>query len=99
MPFISQDRREMLASPKIAPLTLEPGDLCYIHYKEMLDNWRTNPRWTTAHAIFRDMVLYPKLKQASKDNDAARALAWQVFFNLHVLPYEIDKRARHGEVE
>lgn len=93
MPFITQDLRDKLSkSPWLAD---EPGELCYLHYKEMVGRWKVNPRWTTAHEIFRDM-LHNNLEK--EDDFAASRLAWQVFFNLYVMPYELKKREENGDI-
>ena len=97
MPFITKERRDVLESPHAAMFKLEPGDLCYIHYRSMIDQWKENPRWTTAHEIFRDYVL--KGFMGDDDEAAARSLAWQIFFQLHVMPYEMEKRQQHGDIE
>lgn len=74
----------------------------------MLRSWRASPRWTTAHEIYRDLVMAPSaepnfldkaLYKDFQDDKAAKELAWQVFFSLHVLPYEILKRTENGEVD
>jgi len=105
MPFITSESRRM--TDTIGPSTV--GDRCFLHYREMLRAWRTSPRWTTAHELYRDMVMRPGLDMPDfldkaldsdyKDDRAARELAWQVFFSLHVLPYEILKRTENGEVD
>ena len=93
MPFIVQDLREKLDnSPWFAD---KPGELCYLYYKEMVDRWRANPRWTTAHEIFRNMI---DDTPEDKDKFAASRLAWQVFFQLYVMPYELKKREENGDI-
>jgi len=94
MPFVEQYRR-------VANLNLlneiQPGDLCYIHYKRMVDQWRANPRWTTAHEIYRDLMISPTVA-IDVNEQVARRLAWQVFFQLHVIPYELQKRDENGDI-
>lgn len=98
MPFITQERRDFIENDEL--VELEPGDRCYIAYKEMVDTWRNNPRWTTANWIYIHLVLmktrYPC--DLSYNEIAAIELAWQVFFQLHVMPYELKKREENGEV-
>ena len=97
MPFIEQKRRDLIDIHGIAVLTdPQPGDLCYSYYKPMVDAWKKNPRWTTAHEIFRKMML--EYNTFSFDDAAAYSLAWQVFFNLHVIPYELEKRKSNGDI-
>lgn len=49
----------------------------------------------SAEPNFLDKALYKDFQ----DDKAAKELAWQVFFSLHVLPYEILKRTENGEVD
>jgi hypothetical protein len=89
---------------------VQPGDLCYLVYKEIKKAWDENPRWTTAHNLKKNLVemfnnrwwfdwqdkCYGKLDH--NDFLAARDLAWEVFFALEVVPYELDKREENGEI-
>jgi hypothetical protein len=102
MPFITSEARRM--TDTIGPR--EVGDRCFLHYREMLRAWRTSPRWTTAHDLYRDLVKFPVDKIMVdtypldyKDSVTARELAWQVFFQLHIIPYELGKRTLNGEVD
>jgi len=104
MPFITSEARRM--TDTLGPK--EVGDRCFLYYRKMLRAWRASPRWTTAHELYRDMVMMaaecenPRLTilAAEKiDDRAARELAWQVFFSLHVLPYELQKRTLNGEID
>jgi hypothetical protein len=94
MPFITKERREAIDAGTLA--AFEPGDRCYIHYKRLIQQWNENPRWTTAHRLYKERYV---LSDYSDDDDTACELAWQVFFQLHVMPYEIQKREENGEVE
>lgn len=96
MPFIPKSRREQIDGGFFNEAELTPGDRCYRHYKRMKQRWDENPRWTTAHEIYRDRS---DDWDAGVEEDVAWDLAWQVFFNLHVMPYEICKRDENGEVE
>jgi hypothetical protein len=93
MPFIVQDRREAIADGAL--VNFQPGDRCYVFYKEMVSRWRANPRWTTAHEIRLDMH---KPQLVNVDDRIAEDLAWQVFFQLHVMPYEEKKRLENGDI-
>ena len=74
------------------------GDLCYYHYRQMMDEWNKEPRWTTAHIIYVAMVNEQGSRDISLDGKIAYQLAWQVFFQLHVMPYEHKKRAENGDI-
>lgn len=105
MPFTTSEARRM--TDKIGPS--EAGDRCFIFYRMMLRAWRASPRWTTAHELYRDMVMLPTvakdpfnrpdITRIYEDDRAAVELAWQVFFQLHVMPYELQKRTLNGEVD
>lgn len=98
MPFITSEARRM--TDQIGPQ--EVGDRCFLHYREMLRAWRASPRWTTAHELYVDMRRRTHGEigsERSVDDVAAHELAWQVFFQLHVMPYELQKRTLNGEVD
>jgi hypothetical protein len=102
MPFITSEARRM--TDTIGPE--EMGDYCFLHYREMLRAWRASPRWTTAHELYRKLLadrakdhLCTVPLPSHDDNYTARELAWQVFFQLHVMPYELQKRTLNGEVD
>ena len=87
MPFIPQEDRKK-SDTELATGT--PGEKCYLAYRTMIREWRKNPCWTTNDAIAS--VLFPD------PNQRAVALAYFVFFCLHVFPYELDKKRENGEV-
>lgn len=93
MPFVTEDHR-------ISPDVKIPGDLCYIHYRKMADRWKAEPRWTTAHNIYKEMrqTLHDETKIYTHDARAAYELAWQVFFIKYVMPYEDKKEAENGTI-
>lgn len=96
MPFVTQDKRDLIDIHGIAALTdPQPGDLCYVYYKPMVDVWKENPRWTTAHNIYKKMIIDLPL---GSDHKAANLLAWQVFFAFHVVPYEKEAEKRNGTI-
>jgi hypothetical protein len=96
MPFINDSRREEIARYGLEGLEeVRPGDRCYVHYKVLVDVWRADPCWTTAHTLFKGLSTDTSLDD---DDYAARALAWQVFFHLHVMPYEEQKRKENGDI-
>ena len=100
MPFIKQWRRSIIELKGLEALELtdaiEPGDRCYVYYSQMVGAWRANPRWTTAHNIMKSFGLTEPI--ASDDDFIAAHLAWQVFFQLYVMPYELKKRKENGDI-
>ncbi len=104
MPFITGEARRM--TDNIGPKVV--GDICFLHYRKMLRAWRTSPRWTTAHDLYRDLIVTPRLhdaaitdgfSQRTLDEVSATELAWQVFFIKHVWPYEQMKCTENGEID
>lgn len=95
MPFTTKEARRM--TDAIGPQVV--GDECFLFYREMLRRWQKSPRWTTAHEIYVEIFHTQRPRGMHPDRAAAEALAWQVFFQLHVMPYEIQKRIDNGEVE
>lgn len=89
MPFVTPEHRRH-PDPTI------PGDRCYVHYKRMVDTFRANRRWTTANDLYKEMVESRPYKIL--DEAIAEELAWQVFFNLHVMEYEQEKRKTNGDI-
>ena len=106
MPFVTPSKRISLDNKG----TIEvPGDLCYVIYKRLMRVWKDEPRWTTAHEMYklymsemttnwlRDWSNRTRLTHA--DLTTAAALAWQVFFHKHVMDYENKKIIENGEIE
>lgn len=83
MPFVTQEHRDN-------PDTSIPGDLCYVYYKFMMEEWKNSPRWTTVDKILKNMIDDP--------HQRAEFLAFLVFFNIHVMPYEQMKREENGDI-
>lgn len=94
MPFIPSSRRPHAESGNLSEW--QPGDFCYLHYKRMVDAWRKERRWTTAHNLYKEMIKSRPYKDW--DNTIAEELAWQVFFQLHVMPYELEKQQENGDI-
>lgn len=90
MPFIEAQHRD-------SPDLHVPGHRCFVEYRWMIRKWRESPRWTTADYIYESYLL---MREAARDHGRKRALdlAWQVFFQLQVVPYEVKKRKENGEV-
>lgn len=100
MPFIKPERRKIINESGLGLHGLaivEPGDRCYVFYKPMVEKWKANPRWTTAHEILKDLG-YRDNRNDTLDDHVARQLAWEVFFQLHVMPYELKKREENGDI-
>jgi hypothetical protein len=98
MPFIKKVRRDVIERCGLDGLPkIEPGDRCYVHYKNMVDRWHEDLRWTTAHDIYREMFQWFE-HYDNPDDAIAYRLAWEVFFFLHVMPYEIEKRKLNGDI-
>lgn len=98
MPFIRASRRYVIDKGGLGLDGLgviEPGDRCYVFYKEMVDKWKASPRWTTAHYIYLHLDLQSPINE---DDWVAQKLAWQVFFQLYVMPYELKKREENGDI-
>lgn len=95
MPFILQDRRPLALSGKL--LEWQPGDHCYVYYQHLVDQWKANPRWTTAHELYKEL-LNSKDYFLSEDQAVAAELAWQVFFIKYVMPYEDVKEKENGTI-
>ncbi len=94
--LMSNEIEELLHTPANAKISV--GDKCYYFYKEMIVKWKESRRWTTAHNIYQSMK--HKICTAGYTDDTKRAyeLAWQVFFNLKVMPYEAEKLAENGDI-
>ena len=99
MPFITQERRKIIEEGvgtwKVQSWW-QPGDRCYVFYKKMVEQWKANPRWTTAHEIYKEVLFEPWTE--NRDDSTAKELAWQVFFQLYVIPYELKKREDNGDI-
>lgn len=101
-PFTTPSDREkmlrFLSTGEMPSEGITVGDKCFAKYKfEMIEAWEANPRWTTAHNIYKKMrQTLPTI--TDEDEALAYDLAWQVFFNLHVMRYEKLKRAENGDI-
>lgn len=85
MPFVPQEHRDSGHTP------CTPGDLCYWEYLKLVNAWKANRRWTTAHEEFKRVF--------DVDNQqAAKTLAYLVFFVKHVMPYEDEKEKENGTI-
>ena len=99
MPFIKQERRTLAAKKQLPDV--EPGDLCYYYYKEMVDAFRKEPRWITVHKIYKAHLhgLHKThMADVQCDDCLAAQLAWMVFFQKYVMPLENQKEAENGTI-
>lgn len=109
MPFIENSKRPLVRDNPMLHMK-QPGDRCYIIYAEMVRRWRNEPRWTTADAIHAEFVMDTEDNRFLEDLYSkapttgwhelcnASSLAWQVFFQLYVMPYEEKKRKENGDI-
>lgn len=98
MPFIKPDRRELIKKKGLSGLdSVQPGDICYVHYKKMVEKWKEKPSWTTAHEIYKDMI-NSTFRYKRTDDTASKELAWQMFLVFYVLNYELKKRKENGGI-
>lgn len=113
MPFITQDNRKKVLAYKqrkdnSIPKDWQVGDWCYYFYVDMVKIWKEKRRWSTAHTIYKEMLIetsimlsglpFAKTTELSKDIITAYNLAWQVFFIKHVMIYENEKEQQNGEI-
>jgi len=99
MPFIEIGRRKLVEEGDVLPKAITPGDRCYLYYKKMVDKWKANPRWTTAHEIYKDVITTSYgINVHHSDDVPAKHLAWQIFFIWHVVPYEKEVEERNGSI-
>lgn len=94
MPFITQERRKLIDGNLLPKDKWDRGDHCYYYYRTMVNGWRANPRWSTADSIYQDVLLH----NFTVEDAAAIQLAFKVFFELYVMPYELKKRAENGDI-
>jgi hypothetical protein len=111
MPFIAPKCRDRVNKGGIKACE-EVGDICYVFYKHFVSAWKLEPRWRTAHRLYRDSIkdrcscsfyamVCTELAQTFSidDVDTALSLAWQVFFQRFVMPYELEKIDQNGDIQ
>ena len=98
MPFIKPEIRDAIA---VGGTPEAPGDLCYVEFKRIVDEWNKSPKWATVHNIYKGIVEARACWETNKELEifTARELAWQVFFHLKIMPYELQKQAENGDIE
>ena len=107
MPFIAQKRRDEIGNTGLKACK-DVGDLCYVFYYEIMKCWKMSKRWQTADTIKAIIDSPNSFEIEDKLNDAtlygpititrAKYLAWDVFFHLHVMPYELAKQKENGDI-
>lgn len=110
MPFITPEKRKKMDKIKtdeaieiinneVSELNdIQVGDKCYMFYKYMVKRWKEKSNWTTAHNIYQDMINHIDIDGYAEDTNCAYELAWQVFFQLYVMPYELEKKKLNGDI-
>jgi hypothetical protein len=105
MPFVSDEngRRAKLISGELEPETV--GDICYIYYHYLIQEWKKEPRWTTWHnlckwksTISRNLALEHPSHFSETDYIVAGKQAYAVFFATHVMDYERQKQHENGDI-
>lgn len=96
MPFITTEERRKLDIDKLPPETA--GQRCYVFYKRFVDKWKREPKWATANKLFHGLMNDTGEDFIEEVDMSAALLAWQVFFSLHVMPYELQKREENGDI-
>lgn len=99
MPFIKPERRDLAWKGQLPDTQV--GDRCSYFYKPMVDTWKKDPCWTTAHKIKKQMLHGLHLTHVGGlacDDCVARELAWEVFFQEFVMPYEKAKELENGTI-
>lgn len=96
MPFVTEEHRKH-------PDFNIPGDRCFVYYKRMVEAWTACPRWTTAHKLYKEVMICrlaqePGIPAYVSDGQVALELAWQVFFQKYVMPYEDKKEKDNGTI-
>ena len=101
MPFVEPWRRKVISYHGLEGLAeIQPGDRCYFYYQRLVNQWNEAPRWSTVHRLHKGMIedIGAMDYDLDKDNASAYLLAWQVFFQIKVMPYEIKKREENGDI-
>jgi hypothetical protein len=110
MPFIKSDRRAEIE--RLGPVACKDvGDICYVFYRKMVHLWEQEPRWTTAHQIYKCFILdiddnefywvtnnILVAKFGLLDVKAGCDLAWQIFVLHYVADYELLKEKENGTI-
>lgn len=85
MPFVEQPHRD----PKHWPCCV--GDTTYWNYKELVDKFRQERRWTTAFNLTKEWF-------DLTEEDTQKLMAWMVFFNKEIMKYELEKETENGTI-
>ena len=111
MPFVKQERRDEIEKLGLVACK-DVGDICFVFYKRMVFLWKQEPRWTTAHKIYKEFILnYDENAFYWGVNDTLVSrfdlldvktgcdLAWAVFFQKFVMAYEGQKIIENGDIQ
>jgi hypothetical protein len=104
MPFVTKQKREVI--DKDFRFAEDKGDFCYAIYKDFVNEFKKEPRWTTIHNIYKTKVVDTLWMFKFRSNDkfthsdaiTALHLAWQVFFYKYVMDYEKKKILENGDI-
>ena len=91
MPFVDETHR---ADPDMQV----PGDRCYLFYREIMEEWKRAPRWTTVDTIMTKLLNFLDGHDVNQASRSAALLAFMVFFAREVMPYEEKKCRENGEI-
>lgn len=87
MPFIENSRRPGALTGDNA----EPGDICFKHYKALVEMWKAAPRWRTVDEYAKRIW--------GDDDQRAAALGLLVAFHEFIMDYELKQKAKNGDVK
>lgn len=90
MPFVKNGKRAPLLSGELPPT--DKGDLTFLEYVPLINAWRKERRWTTAHNEFKRVFNVD-------DVMAAKCLAFLEFYIREVHPYEDEKLRENGDIQ
>lgn len=110
MPFVEAKSRDRIKTRGVEACE-SVGDLCYIFYDHIMRAWRDEPRWRTAHRMFKDFseqpevceyfnYVYDRVMQNFELADVvcASKLAYKVFWDRYVYDYEIQMMEKNGDI-
>jgi len=109
MPFIIPKTRDLIKTQGYSACETV-GELCYVFYEHLIKTWNDEPRWKTAHRLYdfecdpmnNEFVLmvYDQVANKFEADDIAKAasLAYKVFFELIVIPYERKQQELNGDI-
>lgn len=110
MPFIEQKNRDRIKL--LGPEACENvGDICFVFYSNIIRAWKEEPRWRTAHRLFRQYseepeaneffsYIYDRLMHKFELDDVvcASKLAYMIFWDKYVIEYEKEQCLKNGDI-